>query len=172
MNLLAKAVECAAVALERQNDVTRRDGLAARVLSVSDGVTKDVVKKLLEEHARLFIHLARDALDAGTACETADGRLCDALDVVAQHLLVSDGAALGHTLATFTFSFACHVDVFESLFVFASLQCNDEKKRRADFILCKPGAFTWATRLHTSHTQNAHGRFSAAFCERITGTNA
>jgi hypothetical protein len=43
---------------------------------------------------------ARDTLDTTTARETADGRLGDALNVVAKNLAVALGAALPKALAT------------------------------------------------------------------------
>ena len=43
----------------------------------------------------------RDTLDTATARQTADGRLGDALDVVAQNLPVTLRAALAEALATF-----------------------------------------------------------------------
>jgi len=42
----------------------------------------------------------RDTLDTATACKTADRRLGDALDVVAQNLAVTLRTALSETLAT------------------------------------------------------------------------
>ena len=66
---------------------------------VGDGVADDVLEEDLEDTAGLLVDEARDALDATTAGETADGRLGDALDVVAQHLAVALGATLA-TLAT------------------------------------------------------------------------
>lgn len=43
----------------------------------------------------------RDTLDTTTTCETADGWLGDALDVVAQDLPVTLRTALAEALATF-----------------------------------------------------------------------
>jgi len=42
----------------------------------------------------------RDTLDTATACKTADRRLGDALDVVAQNLAVTLRTALSKALAT------------------------------------------------------------------------
>ena len=53
----------------------------------------------LEHAAGLLVDEARDALDAATACEAADGGLGDALDVVAQHLAVALRATLAEALA-------------------------------------------------------------------------
>ena len=51
--------------------------------------------------------LACDALDATTACEAADGRLGDALDVVPEHLAVALGASLSESLASLSASRHC-----------------------------------------------------------------
>ena len=74
-HLAAEAVEGAALALERVDDVHRGDGLPARVLRVGDRIADDVLKEDLEDDAGLLVDEARDALDATTACQTADGRL-------------------------------------------------------------------------------------------------
>ena len=46
-----------------------------------------------------LVFKAADALHATTACEAADRRLGDALDVVTEHLAVALGAALAEALA-------------------------------------------------------------------------
>ena len=101
-NLLAKAVQGAALALERVANVHRSDGLAASVLSVGDRVADDRLEEGLEHGAGLLIDEARDALDTTAASEAADGGLRDALDVVTKHLAVTLGAALAETLASLT----------------------------------------------------------------------
>ena len=52
----------------------------------------------LEHAPGLLVDQAGDALHAATARQAADGRLGDALDVVAQNLPVALGAALSKTL--------------------------------------------------------------------------
>ena len=98
--LAAEAVEGAALALEGVDDVEGGDGLALGVLRVGDGVADDVLKEDLEDTAGLLVDEAADALDATTAGQTADGRLGDALDVVAQDLAVALCAALAESLAS------------------------------------------------------------------------
>jgi hypothetical protein len=44
-------------------------------------------------------HTGRDTLDTATARQTADGRLGDTLDVVAQNLAMALGAALAEALS-------------------------------------------------------------------------
>ena len=98
-NLPAKPVEGTALSLERVHDVEGRDGLAAGVLGVGDGVTDHVLEEDLEHTAGLLVDEARDTLDTASAGQTADGRLGNALDVVAQHLAVTLRAALAEALA-------------------------------------------------------------------------
>ena len=83
--LAAEAVERAALALERVDDVHGGDRLPAGVLGVGDRVTDHVLEEHLEDPAGLLVDEARDALDATTAGEAADGRLRDPLDGVAQN---------------------------------------------------------------------------------------
>ena len=92
--LIAEAVQGAALALERVHDVESRDSPAESVLRVGHGVAHDVLEKHLEHTAGLLVDEAADALDTTTASKAADGRLGDALDVVAEDLAVTAGAAL------------------------------------------------------------------------------
>ena len=95
----AEAIECSALALERVDDIHGSDGLPARVLGVRDRIANHVLEEHLEHTAGLLVDEARDALDATTASEAADGGLGDALDVVTKHLAVALGAALAEALA-------------------------------------------------------------------------
>ena len=88
--LAAEAIEGAALALERVDNVHGGHGLMARVLSVGHGVTDHVLEENLEHRTRCLVDEAGDALDSATTRQTADGRLGDALDVVAQHLAVTE----------------------------------------------------------------------------------
>ena len=97
-SLAAKAVEGAALALERVHDVHSRDGLPARVLGVGDRVTDDVLEEHLEDATGFLVDEAADALDTTTASQAPDGGLCDALDVVPQDFPVALGAALAESL--------------------------------------------------------------------------
>eukprot|EP00964_Phaeocystis_antarctica_P078729 scaffold48977_cov58-Phaeocystis_antarctica.AAC.2 len=85
--------------IARGPDVHCRDGsipVTARVLGVGHGLAPQV----LEEdrvHARgLLVLDAGDTLDAATASQTADDRLGDALDVVAEPLDKGEGPRLGN----------------------------------------------------------------------------
>lgn len=112
--LTAESVQRASLTLERVDDVHGGDGLALGVLGVGDGVTDNVLEENLEHATCLLVDEARDTLDATTTGKTANSRLGDALDVVAQHLAVTLRASFTQTLASFTT--ARHdEDVFSSL---------------------------------------------------------
>jgi hypothetical protein len=97
--LAAEAVEGAALPLEGVDHVERRHRLALGVLSVGDGIADDALEELLEDSPGLLVDHAADTLDTTTTCETADGGLGDALDVVTQDLPVALGTALAEALA-------------------------------------------------------------------------
>ena len=105
--LTAEAVEGAALALERVDDIHGGDRLSASVLGVGHGVTDDVLEEHLEDASGLFVDETRDALDTTTACETADRRLRDPLDVITEDLAVTLSAALPKTFTTFTTTRHC-----------------------------------------------------------------
>uniref|UniRef100_A0A8R7VII8 Uncharacterized protein n=1 Tax=Triticum urartu TaxID=4572 RepID=A0A8R7VII8_TRIUA len=96
--LAAESVEGASLSLEGVDDVHGGDGLASGVLRVGDGIADDVLEEDLEHAAGLLVDEPRDALPAAPARQTAEGRLGDALDVVAEHLPVALGAALAEPL--------------------------------------------------------------------------
>ncbi len=77
-SLATKAVQRAALALERIHDVERGDRLAARVLGVGNRVADHVLQEHLEDAARLLVDEAADALDAAAARQAPNGRLGDA----------------------------------------------------------------------------------------------
>ena len=73
------------------DDIKGGDSLSARVLSVGDCVTDDVLKENFQDTSGFLVDEARDTLDATSACETSDGGLRYALDVVSEDLSVSLG---------------------------------------------------------------------------------
>ena len=88
----AEAVQGAALALERVDDVERGDGLALGVLSVGDRVADDVLEEAaasarrrergdghLQHAARLLVDETRDTLDTAATSQTPDRGLGDAL---------------------------------------------------------------------------------------------
>jgi len=68
------------------------------VLGVGDGVADDVLEEDLEHAAGLLVDEPGDALHAAPPRQPPDRRLRDPLDVVAEHLPVTLGAALAQAL--------------------------------------------------------------------------
>ena len=128
--LAAEAVEGAALALERVDDIHGGDGLAARVLGVGHGIADDVLEEHLEDTAGLLVDEAGDALDTTTAREAADGGLGDALDVVAKDLAVALGAALAQSLT----SLAASRHVISCVFGVLNSDCTGREPEV--FMLC------------------------------------
>ncbi len=94
MNLTSETVKSATLSLQSMHDIKSGDGLAASVLSVGDGISDDVLQENLKDTSSLLIDQTRDSLDTASACQSADSRLGDALDVVSQDLSVSLSSAL------------------------------------------------------------------------------
>ena len=101
-DLTAEAVQGAALPLEGIDHIHGGDSLPLGVFGVGDSIPDDVLKEDLEDTTGLLIDEARDTLDTTTTCQTTDGGLGDALDVVAKHLAVTLGSTLSKTLTTFT----------------------------------------------------------------------
>ena len=103
-DLASKTVEGASLALERVDHVHGGDGLALGVLGVGDGVPDHVLQEHLQHPAGLLINEARDALDTATPGQATNGRLGDALDVVAQNLAMALSASFSKALPPFSAS--------------------------------------------------------------------
>ena len=102
--LAAEAVESAALALERVDDVHGGDRLALGMLGVGDRVADHVLQEDLEHSSRLLVDETAEALDAAATSQASNGRLGDALDVVAEHFSVTLGATLAQTFTSFASS--------------------------------------------------------------------
>jgi hypothetical protein len=92
--LSAKSVQGFALTLERIDHVHGRHRLAACVLRVRDGIADAIFQKHLEHSTRFFINQSTDTFHSTTTGQTTNGRLGNALDIVAQDLSVTLGAAL------------------------------------------------------------------------------
>ncbi|KFV65814.1 hypothetical protein N307_06726, partial [Dryobates pubescens] len=99
--LAAETVEGASLALERVDHIHGRHSLSLGVLGVGNSISDHVLQEDLQHTARFFIDQTRNALDAATASQTADGWFGDALDVVAQHLAVALSASFAEPLPAF-----------------------------------------------------------------------
>ena len=90
------------MALERVYDIHRGDPSAASVISVHQAVTKQILQKDSQHSPRFFVDQSGDTLHTATTSETANGGLCDSLDVVAQDHAVTLGVSLSESFASFT----------------------------------------------------------------------
>lgn len=79
-------------------------GLTSRVLGVRNGVPDDDLQKDLEDTTSLLVNQPTNTLHATSPSQATDCGLGDALDVVAQHLPVTLGAALSQALPSFAAS--------------------------------------------------------------------
>ena len=93
-NLTSESVESTSLSLESVDDVKSSDSLSSGVLGVGDGISDDVLKEDLKDTTGLFVDKTRDTLDATSSCQSSDGRLGDALDVISQDLSVTLGTTL------------------------------------------------------------------------------
>ena len=84
------------------DDVHGHDGLAASMLGVYDSVSDEICEEDLEHTTDLLVDETRDALDAATTSEAADGGLGDATNTVTENLAVALGASLSESLASFS----------------------------------------------------------------------
>jgi hypothetical protein len=92
--LSTESVQGLSLTLERVYHVHGRDGLAPRVFRVRDGIADAIFQKYFEHTAGFFVNQTTDTLDSATTGQTTNGRLGNALDVVAQDLAVTLSAAL------------------------------------------------------------------------------
>merc|ERR1719507_2086335 len=96
----AETVESSSLTLESVDNVESSDGLSLSVFGVDNGVTDNVLEEAAEDSAGLLVDVRRDALDATSACESADSRLGDAEDGLTEGLATevhSLGAGLAAT---------------------------------------------------------------------------
>ena len=102
--LTAEAVQSASLPLQGIDHVHGGDGLPLGVLGVGDGVTDHVLQEHLEDTAGLLVDQAGDTLHSAATSQTADGRLGDSLDVIAEHLAMALGASFPESLSSFAAS--------------------------------------------------------------------
>ncbi|XP_013205288.2 uncharacterized protein LOC101981304 [Microtus ochrogaster] len=74
-SLASKAIQGAALALERVDHIHGGDGLTLSVLSVGDGVPDHVLQEHLQHTAGLLVNEAGDSLDTTASGQAADGGL-------------------------------------------------------------------------------------------------
>ena len=92
--LSSEAIKGAALSFEGVYHVECCDGLSARVLSVCDSITDDVLKEHFQYASGFLVDETGDTFHASSASKTADGGFRNTLDVVSEDLSVSLGTAL------------------------------------------------------------------------------
>ena len=102
MVLAAEAVQGAALALERVDDIHGGDGLAAGVLGVGDCISDDIFQVGLSNSSCLFIYQSADTFYTTTSCKTTNCRLSNTFDIFFLDLHVS----LCEYLSSFSFAYA------------------------------------------------------------------
>ncbi len=75
-----EAVESAALTFKSVDDVESGDGLSLGVLSVSDGIPKNVLEEASEDFSGLLVDERGESLDTTAAGQSADSRLGDTED--------------------------------------------------------------------------------------------
>ena len=100
-HLTTETVQCATLAFQSVDNIHSRDGLPFGVLSVSDGVSDDVLEEDFENASCLFIDEARDTLYTASASKTSNGRLGDALDVITKDFAMAFGTTFAQAFSAF-----------------------------------------------------------------------
>ena len=92
--LTTETVKGFSLAFQCVYNVHGGNSLSACVFSVGNCITDNGFKEYLQYATGLFVDKTRDTLDATSSCQSSDGRLGDALDVISQDLSVTLGTTL------------------------------------------------------------------------------
>ena len=87
--LTSESIQGASLPLQSIDNIHSGDSLPLCMFGVGDSISDDILKENLKDSTGLLIDEARDTLDSSTTSQTPDCWLCDALDVVSQHLTVT-----------------------------------------------------------------------------------
>ena len=68
------------LSLHGEDHIHIGDGLSARVLSVGEGISQELVEEAHQDFTGVVVDLEGDSLDSSSAGKSADGTLGDALD--------------------------------------------------------------------------------------------
>ena len=80
--LISKSIRCDPLALESVNDVSTRDSLAMRVVSVHHSVLDDFLQEYLQDRASLFVYKPRNLFHAAAPSQSENSRLGYSLNAV------------------------------------------------------------------------------------------
>jgi hypothetical protein len=103
---MAKVVEGAALALQSVYNIHGCHCLPMRVFRVDNSILHKVSDKNLKHSARFVIHQAGHAHHASSSSKPTDGRIADALNIIAQYETMTLSTALAEPFSSFTVS--CH----------------------------------------------------------------
>merc|ERR1719249_616661 len=104
VKLSSKAIEGPTLPLQCVYHVHGSHSLPLGMLCVGHSISDDILQENLENTPGLLVDETTDALDTPPSCEAPDCRLCNALDVVPQHLAMSLGTTFAQALTTFASS--------------------------------------------------------------------
>ena len=63
------------------------------MFAIRNGIADDILKEKLENTADFFINKAGDTLNASSSGQSANRRLCNALDIIAEYLAMTFSTA-------------------------------------------------------------------------------
>ncbi|XP_058811213.1 uncharacterized protein LOC131676106 [Topomyia yanbarensis] len=99
----------ASLSLQCIDDIHCGDGLAFGVFSVGDGISDDIFQEHFQHSSCLLVDQTGDTFYTTTTSQTANGGLCDSLDVITKNLAMTLGASFSESLSSFaaTSHFLC-----------------------------------------------------------------
>ena len=103
-HLAAESVKGSSLAFQCVDDVHSSNRLPPSVLSVGNCISDDVFKEYLENTTSFLVDQTGDTFNSTSACKASDRGLRDALDVIAEHLAMTFGAALAKSFSSFSTS--------------------------------------------------------------------
>ena len=93
-NLSSEAIQGPALALESIDNIKCCHCLPASMLCVGHCIPDDILQEDLQDTSCLLIDEPRNTLDSTSASKSADGWLCDSLDVIPENLSVTLSTSL------------------------------------------------------------------------------
>ncbi|KAJ7977102.1 Histone H4, partial [Quillaja saponaria] len=93
-----KTIQSPSLPLKGIHNIHSSDGLPPCMLSVGDSITDNILQEDLEDTTSLFIDETTNSLNATSSRQTTNCRLCNALNVITEHLPVPLGSSLSQTL--------------------------------------------------------------------------
>ena len=104
MRLTTETVKSSALAFQSVDDVHSGNRLPPCVLRVGHSISDNILQEYLENTTGLLVDQTRDPLYSTTASQSANGRLGDALDVIAKYFAMTFGTSLAQSLSSFSSS--------------------------------------------------------------------